>query len=207
MKLKKGIKAHIKTSILLNLPKLLQIDVYARILTRSIEKGARFKDRELRAQFAPYLNFSLGVCRRQTSLLSKCHSTAGVAGTRSGVSTRWYIVWALGAIHASNPCLHSQEFIIHSNSQTAQSQGYAWNTKALRCLLPSQTTKYHRPSVLPANLRQWCKAAFFFFLILFRNTNACLLLLLPVPKRDALWTIVSESAIASHTVGKHWRNK
>lgn len=42
-----------------------------------------------------------------------------------------------------------------------------------------------------------------FFKIPFRNTNACLLLLLPVPSRDAPWTIVSESAIPSHTVGKH----
>lgn len=35
-------------------------------------------------------------------------------------------------------------------------------------------TKYHRPSVLPANLQQWCKAAFFYFFFNSLSEYKCL---------------------------------
>lgn len=117
------------------------------------------------------------------------------------------------AIHASNLCLHSYEFIIKCNFKTAQSQGWLYVKHqsasmfiifANNIILLSLTASCKSASMMQSSIFFFL---FYFFLIPFRNTNACLLLFLPVPNPDALWTIVSESAIPFHTAGKNWGKK
>lgn len=187
---KNDIKAYIKTSVLLNLPKLLQTDVYTSILTRSVEKGVWFKGREFRAQFAPtgQLNARLGVCRRQTSLLGKCHSRAGAAGPPRCQHTPVHTLSERGcetcqqSLPPPPPIYYPQRF---PNSSIA---GLCVKHQSASVFTTFTNNKIPPALSAPRKSAAMMQSSIFilFFLIPFRNTNACLPLLLPVPNRDAL---------------------
>jgi len=152
---------------------------FTRILTRSVQKAVWLRDEEFRARFAPIKppHSNLGAGREAHSLLPSCHSASGLPGARSGAGSRRSAGSAMRGLSGarSQRCAQRTQrallpgwgSVTNCNCERAQWQGCTRSTKALRCLLASQTTHVtipHRfPQVCSTDAKQHFLCLFFFF--------------------------------------------